>query len=76
MEKTPKTVGVFIIASAIIWAAVIMGCAAALRGTGCYDKIQMILAGGVLTHIILIWGPVAIIFRKIKENTSENGSKE
>ena len=67
----PKTVGAFIIGSAIIWAAVIMGCAAALNGTECYAKIQMILVGGVLTHIILIWGPAAILFRGLKSDRTQ-----
>ena len=71
MEKKFKTIGAFIIASAIIWGAVIVGSSYALRGTECYDKIQYILVGGVLSHIVLIWGPVALLFKKTKENESE-----
>jgi len=59
-----KTIGMFIIASAIVWGAVIIGCSSALSGTGCYDEIKNILVGGVITHIILIWGPVAFLFQK------------
>jgi roadblock/LC7 domain-containing protein len=70
MDKKAKTIAVFIIASAIIWAAVIIGCAAALSGTGCYDKIRMVLSGGVLAHILLIWGPVVLLLKKKKENNS------
>jgi len=66
MDKKFKTIGTFIIASAIIWAAVIVGCSYALNGTECYDKIQNILIGGVLSHIILIWGPSAMLFKKTK----------
>ena len=70
MDKKMKSIGGFTIASAIIWAAVILGCSAVLKGTECYDKIQNILVGGVITHIILIWGPLAILFKKAKENKS------
>ena len=76
MEKKFKTIGAFIIASAIIWGVVIVGSSYALRGTECYDKIQNILVGGVLSHIVLIWGPLALLFKKTKENESENSAKE
>lgn len=62
MKKS--TVGALIIGSAIIWAAVIVGCSSALKGTECYDKIQTILVLGVITHIILIWGPFVAIMNK------------
>lgn len=68
MDKKMKSIGAFIIASAIIWGVVIIGCSFALKETECYDEIQYILYGGVVTHIILIWGPLAMIFNKIKEN--------
>lgn len=66
MNKKTKTIGAFILGSAIIWAAVIVGSSYALKGTECYDKIQNILVGGVLSHIILIWGLLAVLFKKIK----------
>lgn len=62
MKKS--TLGALIIASAIIWGAVIVGCSLALKGTGCYDKIQNILVLGVITHVILIWGPFVAIVNK------------
>jgi hypothetical protein len=74
MEKKFKTIGAFVIASAIIWGAVIIGCSFALKGTGCYDSIQNILIGGVISHIILIWGPLALLFKKIKENKPEDSN--
>ena len=67
MKKS--TIGVFIIASALIWGGVILGSALALKGTECYEKIQNILAGGVITHLILVWGPVALLFKKKKEES-------
>ena len=63
-----KSIGAFTIASAIIWGAVILGCSFALKGTECYGNIQNILVGGVLSHIILIWGPLAVLLNKSKES--------
>ncbi len=68
MDKKMKSIGAFIIASAIIWGVVIIGCSFVLKETECYDGIQYILYGGVVTHIILIWAPLAMIFNKIKKN--------
>ncbi len=42
-----------IIASALIWALVIIGCSLKLKGTTCYEEINGILIGGVLSHILL-----------------------
>jgi len=42
MNNKIITLGAFIIASAIIWGAVIIGCSYALKGTECYHKIQNI----------------------------------
>jgi len=64
MNKRKGRLGAIIIASAIIWAAVIIACASALKGTDCYNEIQFILSGGVVAHIIIIWGPMVAIFRK------------
>lgn len=66
MNKNKKTIGSIIIGSAIIWGAVIVACSLALRGTECYDKIQNILVGGVISHLILIYGPLALLFKKSK----------
>ena len=69
MNKKLTTLGAFIMASAIIWGAVIMGCSYALKGTECYQEIQNILAGGASAHIILIWGPLSLLLllKKTKE---------
>ena len=68
MEKKFITLGFFIIASAIIWGAIIIGCSYALKGTECYEKIQNILAAGASSHLILIWGPLSfLLFKKTKE---------
>ena len=71
MDKKVITIGAFIIGSAIIWGAVIIGCSFALKGTECYDKIQNILVGGVLSHIVLIWGPLTAILNKQKQKENK-----
>ncbi|MFC2103558.1 hypothetical protein ACFLSS_03925 [Bacteroidota bacterium] len=64
-----KSIGMFIIASAIIWGAVIIGCSAALSGTGCYAEIQNILVGGVILHLIIIWGPLTVFIKKLGKSS-------
>lgn len=62
-----KLIGYYIIASAVIWGVVIIGCASGLKGTTCYDKISPILIGGAVAHLIFVWGPLANQFRQAKE---------
>jgi len=80
MEKKKRSTGLsiggLIIASAVIWGAVIVGCSYALKGTECYSEIQNILVGGVVTHLILIWGPMGILFKKTKDSKAEEITKE
>jgi hypothetical protein len=75
MHKKTGSTGAFIIASAIVWGAVILGCSLSLKGTACYDKIQNVLVGGFLAHLLLIWGPMTIFIRKTgsKSDSSEEG---
>ncbi len=49
-----KIFATLIIASAIIWAAVIIGSSMTLKGTECYSSIQNILVGGTLAHFAII----------------------
>ncbi len=57
-------IGYFIIGSAIIWGAVLIGCALKLKGTSCYDEIYLILSGGAGIHLIFIWGPIVSQLKK------------
>lgn len=65
MKKT--WIGLYIIASAIIWGAVILGCAYKLSGTDAYEQIRLILAGGAGFHLIIIWGPLVGQLQRSKE---------
>ncbi|PLX23471.1 MAG: hypothetical protein C0597_00955 [Marinilabiliales bacterium] len=59
-------IGYFILGSAIIWAAIIIGCSLKLHGTNCYNEISLILSGGFIGHLVLIWGPVVGFIKKIQ----------
>jgi hypothetical protein len=67
MEKKKKSIGLFIIASAIIWGAMIIGCSLKLKDTGCFDQISYILSAGFIFHLLFVWGPIAIQFKKMKK---------
>jgi hypothetical protein len=75
MNKGQKTIGAFIIGSAIIWGAVILGCSLALAGTECYDKIQNILAVGVILHLLIIWGPLIVVFKRSNAASTDQPGK-
>lgn len=67
MDKQKKSIGFYVIASAIIWGIVIIGCSLKLKGTECYDEISTILIAGAGIHLLFIWGPLAIQFRNLKK---------
>ncbi|MCK5115921.1 MAG: hypothetical protein KAR44_04935 [Candidatus Aegiribacteria sp.] len=56
-----KKHGKVIIINSIIWGLVLIGCAIVLRGTGAYEKIWLILAGGAVISTSLLekynWKP-------------------
>lgn len=68
MDKK-KPIGAFVIASAIIWGGVILGVAFALAGTGCYPKIQIILAMGFIAHFFFVWVPLVAALKAKKDKT-------
>lgn len=57
-----------IIASSIVWGAVIVGCALKLKGTQYYAEISPILIGGAGVHLLFIWGPLAGVLKKKEDN--------
>lgn len=59
-----KSIGIYIIASAIIWGAVIIGCSLKLKGTGCYDDISLTLFAGFVFHLLFVWAPLGVLFRE------------
>jgi hypothetical protein len=59
--------GYFILGSAIIWAAIILGCAFALKGMPEKNNVIQILSGGFIAHLLFIWGPMAGVLKKMKD---------
>lgn len=66
-----KSIGHYIIGSAIIWGLVIVGCSLKLKGTPYFEEISLILIGGSTFHLLLIWPMVAIQFKKNNEKIVE-----
>ena len=66
-----KSIGIYIITSAIIWGAVIIGCALKLKGTGCYDDISLTLFAGLVFHLLFVWTPLAVQFKQKQGEKSE-----
>jgi hypothetical protein len=54
MDK--RKVNIVLLSNAVIWAAVIIGAALALRGTGMMSKLIPILGGGAGASLIIIAG--------------------
>lgn len=51
----PK-IGIIVIVNACIWGFVILACSMALKGTGAYQEIQLILGGGAAASLLLTGG--------------------
>ena len=67
-------IGYFIIASAVVWGAVLIGCALVLKGTPYKEEVNRIIMGGSVFHLLFIWSPMGLQFRKNKEKSGENKS--
>ena len=67
MVKNKNIIGIFIISSAIIWGAVMIGCSFILKETGCYNKIQNLLLAGFVFHLLFVWAPFVILDKKDKK---------
>jgi len=67
MEKNKnKILKHFIIGSAIIWAAIILGCALILKET--FSQISLLLNGAATIHLIIMWG---LQTTQLKKQTGE-----
>lgn len=66
MEKNKKTaLTKYIIGSALIWAATILGCSFILKET--FTQISALLSSAAAIHLIIIWGSLAGQFKKQRE---------
>lgn len=63
MEKNKKaTLTYYIIGSALIWAATILGCAFILKET--FSEISVLLTCAATMELVIIWAPLAAQFKK------------
>jgi hypothetical protein len=67
MEK--GKIGYLIISSAVVWGAVIIGCAMVLKGTPYKDNVSLVVLGGAVFHLLFIWAPLGKQFRKKEDKT-------
>ena len=73
MKKKAITTGATIIATAIIWGLVFIGCSFKLKGTECYSEIQNILYGGFMMSFLLSFSSGFVLLKKNKvEKNKEN----
>ena len=68
MENNKNILKYYIIGSAIIWAATILGCALILKET--FAQISLLLNGAAAIHLIIIWGLLASRLKKQIGRTS------
>ncbi|MFC2170409.1 hypothetical protein ACFLQJ_00360 [Calditrichota bacterium] len=74
--------GATIISNAIIWGFVMIACSKALKGTGAFQEIQNILAGGASMSLIIVGGFIvmgglgAINLPKNKKNSQDPANEE
>lgn len=73
MGKKSNKIGYFIIASAIIWGATILGCAFILKEN--FAPISLLLSSAAGFHLIIIWGPLAASLKKQKEEEKAENNK-
>ena len=63
MEKNKKkALAYYMIGSALVWAATILGCAFILKET--FSQISVLLTSAATMHLIIIGGPMAARFKK------------
>jgi len=69
-------VGYLIIASAIIWGAVMIGTALVLKGTPYKEEVNRIILYGVIFHFLFIWTPLGMLFKNKKQDRKIDKTKE
>ena len=68
-EKRGNRLGIFILASAVVWGAVIIGVAFTLRNTDLVPKIMPIVGGGAVFSTVIL--PTILIRGKKDQKTEE-----
>ncbi len=66
MNKPTVVIPVIIIVNACIWGLAMIMSSRALSGTGAYEQIQNILAGGAAASLLVVGGGLAGLAKKPK----------
>ncbi len=69
-------VGYLIIASAIIWGAVMIGTALILKGSPYKEEVTRIILYGVIFHFLFIWAPLGTFFKNKKQDKGTDKADE
>lgn len=70
-KKKNSNAGVIIILSAVIWGAVMIGTSIVLKGTPFKDDVARIIQGATAFHLLFIWAPIGIMYKKEKKQIEE-----
>ncbi len=65
---TKTKIGYLIIASAIIWGAVMIGSALILKDTPCKEQVNRLVMFGAVFHLLFIWAPLGSMFKNKKQD--------
>lgn len=69
--KNNSIYAIAIIASALVWGLVIVGCSISLKGTACYEQINVILFGGAGSHLLVVY-PLLINHKKSSKRNARS----
>ncbi len=60
--------GPYILGSAVIWGATIVGASLLMGGVEASARILSLLGGGAAVHLILVWVPLAAALKKTRDS--------
>ena len=63
--------GPFIIGSALIWGLTIVGASLVLGDVESKTQALRLLSAGAGLHLILIWGPLAAVMKKLRDQLGD-----
>jgi hypothetical protein len=61
-----QILGPYILGSAIIWGATIVGASLMMPGFENKARVLSLLGSGAGVHLILVWGPLAAALKKLR----------
>lgn len=71
-EMNKNKTAYFILASALVWGAVLIASSVILKGTPYRNPMYNVLLGGIAFHLLFIWGPLGNQLRRKDDADKEN----